>query len=227
MKKCAHCGIETDNNKYCSMNCYYDYRRSIVYKGNCQNCGKEITFKNGAYKRLGRMRFCSHQCKNRKFSFDEFYFSGEITGEKLVTLGQFIACAEIESKNIVKVFSNPETLNDIKRKLNCSYEIKNSDKGLWRLEFTSERLLHDISELGVIKDKLFQDVPRGDLWEGMKSTHCYWEEDDLCFFQTECSKISRWVEDEFSTEVITKNYRNNSRKIFGCYYINIWKKKNN
>jgi hypothetical protein len=227
MKKCAHCEKETENKKYCSMECYYDYRRSIVYKGNCLNCGKEITFKNGAYKRLGRMRFCSHQCKNRKFHVDDSYFSGNLTEDKLITLGQFISCAELESKNIVKIFSNELTLIDIKNKLNCNYDIKKSDKGLLRVEILSEKMFQDLLNLGVIKNKLFQDVPRGDLWEGLKSTHCYWEDEQFCFFQTECSKISRWVEDEFDTEVITKNYRNNSRKIFGCYYINIWKKKNN
>jgi hypothetical protein len=80
-------------------------------------------------------------------------------------------------------------------------------------------------DLGLTHNVLTQDVPRDDLWEGMKSTHCYYEKDGVCTFTTESSKISRWIEDKFSTDVFTKQWRRYSRLNIGIFFINIWEKK--
>ena len=71
----------------------------------------------------------------------------------------------------------------------------------------SDKFVSDLQELGLQNFHLKQDIPREDLWEGLKKTHCYKEEDGICTFTTESSKISRWVEDKFSTIVVTKNFR--------------------
>ena len=223
MNICATCQKES-KKKFCSLECYYVYRRSIQYDCVCETCGKSFIVKNGAYIRLKRMKHCSHQCKNRKYSCDENYFQGELTPEKIITLGQIIACGQLENINEIKIFSDVETINDIQRKLNSNYEIKKSDRDLHRIDFKSERLLNDLLDLGLTHNILTQDVPRDDLWEGMKSTHCYNEKDGVCTFITESSKISRWVEDKFSTDVVTKQWRRINRLSIGIFFINIWKK---
>lgn len=223
MNICATCQKES-KKKFCSLECYYVYRRSIQYDCVCETCGKSFIVKNGAYIRLQRMKHCSHQCKNRKYSCDESYFQGELTPEKIITLGQIIACGQLENINEIKIFSDVETINDIQRKLNSNYEIKKSDRDLHRIDFKSERLLNDLLDLGLTHNMLTQDVPRDDLWEGMKSTHCYNEKDGVCTFITESSKISRWVEDKFSTDVVTKQWRRVNRLSIGIFFINIWKK---
>ncbi len=228
MKNCPNCNKETTNPKYCSIECYYDARRKIIYERVCPVCNKTFTFKNGAYARLQRMRYCSHECKNRKYIFDESYFSGELTPEKLVTLGQMVACAEFEYQVEVKIFSNLETLNDIQNKIGSNYKPVKSDGDLWRVNLKSKKLLNDLADLGVVGDKLYQDVPREDLWEGLKSTHCYKEEEGMCIFQTNSSKISRWIEDKFGGQVVTKVYRYAPIKNqLACYYINIWENNSN
>lgn len=224
MNNCTTCKKES-KKKFCSLECYYVYRRSIQHECICETCGKSFIVKNAAYIRLQRMKHCSNQCKNRKYSCDENYFQGELTSEKLITLGQFIACGSLEGINEVKIFSDIETINDIQRKLNSNYEIKKSDRGLHRIDIKSQRMFNDLIDLGLTFNMLTQDVPRDDLWEGLKSTHCYYEKDGVCTFTTDSSKISRWVEDKFSTDVVTKQWRRYSRLNIGIFFINIWKKK--
>lgn len=223
MNICQTCKKES-KNKFCSLDCYYIYRRSIVHECVCETCGKSFTVKNGAYIRLNRMRHCSHECKNRKKTCNEDYFKGELTQDKLITLGQIMVTGQLEGRNELKIFSDIETLEDIKRKLNANYSIIKSDKGLHRVNFTSQRLVGDLLDLGLTHNKLKQDIPRDDLWRGMKKTHCYKEEGDICTFTTESSKISRWVEDKFSTKVVSKNFRLKCSLAVEFVYINIWKK---
>lgn len=227
MSICQICQKPTksEKSKFCTLECYYIYRRGLGQECICENCGKKYVVKNSAYLKLGRMKHCSNECKNRKHSCDESYFRGEMTQEKLITLGQIIATGHIGSSNKVKVFSDIETLENIKDKLSSTYPVIKSTRGLYRVNFKSYRLVTDLLELGLTHNKLSQDVPRDDLWEGMKQTHCYKEDGDICIFTTESSKISKWIQDKFSTEVVTKSLRftdNNNR--LGFYYINIWKK---
>lgn len=224
MSNCPNCNKETNNPKYCSMECYYDFRRKIVYERDCLSCGKKIIFKNGAYARLDRMRYCSHECKNRKFTLDESYFSGELDKEKLITLGQFITCGEIASHTKIRVISDKKTLNDIKNKLNCTYKITISDRNLFRIDIKSIKMVSDLIDLGLHNNRLYQDVPRNDIWEGMKSTHCYVEIGNKCIFRTESSRISKWIEDCFGASTITSLFKNDFKNVVGCYYINMWKK---
>ena len=223
MNICQTCQKES-RKKFCSLECYYVYRRTIQYECTCATCGKSFIVKNGAYIRLQRMRHCSQQCKSRKQIFDEDYFKGELSEEKLITLGQIIAVGQIEGINEVKIFSDIPTLEEIKRRLNASYPIEKSDRGLYRVNFKSQRLVSDLLDLGLTDNNLTQEVPRDDLWEGLKRTHCYNESDGFCFFTTESSKISRWVEDKFSTEVVTKQYRRQNKLSIGVFFTNIWKK---
>lgn len=224
MNNCKTCNKES-KKKFCSLDCYYVYRRSIKHDCICETCGKPFIVKNGAYIRLKRMRHCSQQCKNRKHSCDENYFKGELTNEKLITLGQIIACGQLEGINEIKIFSNIETIRDIQRKINSDYKISKSERGLYRIDIKSQRLVADLLDLGLTHNKLTQEVPRDDLWEGLKSTHCYKEKDNICTFTTESSKISRWVEDKFSTEVSTKTWRFKYKLTAGIFFINTWVKK--
>ena len=223
MNNCKTCNKES-KKKFCSLECYYVYRRTIQYECTCKTCGKSFIVKNGAYIRLQRMRHCSQQCKSRKQIFDEEYFKGELTTDKLITLGQIIAVGQIEGINEVKIVSDIPTLEEIKKRLNATYPIEKSDRGLYRVNFKSQRLVSDLFDLGLTNNNSTQEVPRDDLWNGMKQTHCYSESDGFCFFTTESSKISRWVEDKFSTEVVTKQYRRQNKLSIGVFYINIWKK---
>ena len=225
MNICQTCQKES-KKKFCSLECYYVYRRSIQYECICENCGKSFIVKNGAYIRLQRMKHCSQQCKNRKHSCNEDYFKGELTSEKLITLGQIIAVGQIEGINEVKIFSDLKTLQSIQDRLESTYPVQPSERGLYRIDYKSQRLVNDLTDLGLTRNKLTQEVPRNDLWEGMKQTHCYREEDGFFTFTTESSKIARWVQDKFSTDILTKNWRLRNTRVLSFEYINVWKKIN-
>lgn len=224
---CFHCGKikPNPNAKFCTMECYYEYRRSIIYIRTCPVCNKEYSFKNGAYARLGRMKYCSNQCKNRKYIFNEEYFYGELDSEKLKTLGQLVVCTDFYEYPIINFTTDEKTLNDIQTKLGMNHKQMSTEFKLKKIKFKSQKLFDSLLDLGIIGDRFYQDVPRDDLWEGLKSTHCYKEEGDICTFQTESSKVSRWIQDKFNTEIVTKLFRlNPARNKLCCYYINVWKK---
>lgn len=192
----------------------------------CPKCNKEFIVPRNNYIKLGRAKYCSNQCKNRKAPFDEFYFSGELTPEKLVTLGQFVVCTVFYGSPIIILISDEKTLNDIQTKLGMSFRYTITGSKLYKIRFKSDRIFNDLVRLGITGDRFYQDVPQDDLWEGLKSTHCYKEVGDICTFKTESSKISRWVQDKFNTEVVTKLFRLKEAGNKVClYYINVWKKK--
>lgn len=224
---CQYCGktVRKPEKKFCSQECYYNSRRDIVYKNICPVCNKEFSFKNGAYARLGRMKYCSHECKNRKVIFNERYFSGELTPEKLFTFGQILVSVELFDIPVINIITSKELLSEIQIKLGSDYKAKKTEMDLYRIRFKSRTLYDDLIRLGITKPKFYQEVPRDDLWEGMKSTHSYKEEDDTCTFTSDSSKIARWIQDKFDTEIITKLYRydGGNDKLY-CQYINVWKK---
>lgn len=224
---CEECGgAKKPENKFCSLKCYYEARRKIIYIRTCPTCGKEFSFKNGAYARLGRMKYCSHECKTREILFDEKYFLGELTPDKLFTLGQILVCAELYKTSTIIVTSDKETLDDLQNKLGSTYSLVKTGLGIYKIKFISKALFDSLVDLGITNSKFYQEVPRDDLWEGMKATHCYKEVDNLCTFTSDSRKISRWIQDKFDTEIITKLYRyhRGSNKLF-CQYINVWEKK--
>ena len=93
MNECAQCGRKC-KEKYCTRKCS-NAAKSKSHELTCQSCGKIFYTNNKSYITLGRLKHCSHECKNRKYTFDENYFSGELTPEKLVTLGQIFATSFI------------------------------------------------------------------------------------------------------------------------------------
>ena len=225
MRKCKQCGRYTKNKIFCSKKCKgkSQIRR---WEHTCERCGKVFHHNNKYYTKKGLLRFCSYECKNKKYYIDENYFDDDLTKEKLETLGQIICTAHIKRKNEIIFFGDLETLSDIKRKFKSTYPIKNSDKGLHRMKFTSTKLSFDLIDLGLKEDKLFKDVPRDDLWEGMKKTNCYKEEKGICLFTTESRKIAKWVEDTFNGETSSRTFKDTHRNgIIAMLYIVSWKKE--
>ena len=219
---CLTCGKPTKNIKFCSRKCSasrYIKRHDLV----CQNCGKSFTHNNMYDIKRGKMKYCSEACKTRRYHLDESYFSDDLTLDKKVTLGQIIAIGEIVDYRSIKMFSDLSTLEDINNKLLSTYGIKKSDKGLYRLDILSDKMVLDLVRLGLSNKPLFQDVP-DDLWEGLKRTHCYGvAEDGVNVFKTDRSKVALWVMDRFGgkMECITK--KDMYKGIMVCEWVVVWR----
>ncbi len=220
---CLTCGEPTKNIKFCSKKCSasrYIKRHNLI----CQSCKKPFTHNNMYDIKRGKMKFCSETCKARKYSLNESYFSGELTNEKKITLGQIVTIGQIVEFRFIKMFSDLKTLEDINTKLGSSYKIKKSDKGLYRLDILSEKMVLDLIELGVVNKPLYQDIPQDDLWEGIKKTHCYYIADDgVNVFRTSRSKIALWVRDKFSGKMDCVTGKDMYKGVMGCEWVVVWK----
>jgi hypothetical protein len=169
------------------------------------------------------MKFCSEGCKKRRYHLDESYFSDPLTTDKKITLGQIITIGEIVDYRFIKMFSDLTTLEDINSKLGSTYKIKKSDKGLWRLDILSEKMVLDLVRLGLGDKPLYQDVP-DDLWDGIKKTHCYSVADDgVNVFRTDRSKVALWVRDKFGGKIDCVMGKDMYKGIMVCEWVVVWK----
>jgi hypothetical protein len=223
MNNCPTCGKEA-KVKYCSRDCA-NKAKKVNWECVCQVCGKTFYHKNAAYNRLGRMKTCSEGCKNRKYTFDENYFSSELTEEKLITLGQIIAIGTIINFRTVRLISDRKTLEDLNLKLNSNHKLANTQNGQLKINIFSDQFTADLQRLGLIKGPHYQDVPREDLWEGISRTHCFVEEKYENVFTTKSSKIAHWVRDKFDGEIFTRIYREiEEGDSLNPIFIVIWKR---
>ena len=222
LKPCLICGESTKNRKFCSKKCSasrYIKRHNLI----CQNCGKPFTHNNMYDINRGKMKFCSEACKRRRYHLDESYFSDPLTTDKKITLGQIITIGEIVDYRSIKMFSDLSTLEDINSKLGSTYKIKKSDKGLYRLDILSEKMVLDLVRLGLGDKPLYQDVP-DDLWDGLKKTHCYSVADDgVRVFRTDRSKVALWVCDRFGGKMDCQTMKDMYKGIMVCEWVVVWK----
>jgi hypothetical protein len=223
MNNCLVCNKETINSKYCSYICS-GKSKVRQYETICQKCNATFYHNNKSYIRLGRLKYCSQECKNRKFDVDNQYFSSDLSDEKLITLGQIIATSEIINHKSFKIFSDIETLNDINDKLKSNYPIEKSSKGKYRITIMDDKIVTDLIRHGLTDEYMKQDVPRDDLWEGLKRTDLYSEEDGLCLFKTEAYKIALWVKNKFDGEIVSKTFKDVAKGALCIEYLVIFKK---
>lgn len=220
MKKCGYpnCNNEIENQKkYCSKKCYLDNIKR-TYKKTCLKCKKEFEFKNAAY--MKTKMFCSYQCRFKKMDTDSTYFSDMSDPQKWITYGQIFTIGNTIDYRILTLVSDIDTINDIYSKLNCNYKctpIKSSGKDLWTTRITNEAIVNDLVNLGISKNHLWKEVPPHDIWEGMKRTHCYKEENGTRTFTTLSSKVAKWVCDKFNGVISTNIIRNFG--IQNCEYV--------
>ena len=214
---CLNCGKKC-NNKYCSRECQVIYRATNL---NCHTCGKEFTIRDKWRVKQGKVKYCSDECRGRKWEINIHYFD-QLDESKLITLGQLIVTGHIVDYRTFVIISDEATILDLSNKLGSTYPIESADRRLLRINITSYSLVSKLVELGITDNYLFQDVP-GDLWEGLKRTHCYEVVDGVNVFKTERSKVALWVCDRFGGKMVTRTYKDVARGCMGCEWVVIWR----
>ena len=165
------------------------------------------------------MKYCSSECFRRKFEINQDYFKSLDSPEKFITLGQIVAIGHIKENLILKLVSNQKTLEDITNKLESTYPIRKSERGLFKIEIACPELVKDLLELGLSNNYLYQDLPDMRSLEGLLNTHCYTTQSDQRIFRTLRSKLAKVVEDEFSGKIITNTFKWASKGVTGLEYI--------
>ena len=158
---CLHCNElfhPTRNTKgmYCSYACS-NGSKSIRYQLVCECCGKEFEINNIAEIKRGHYKYCSNECRKRKYRINEYFFK-EINEKTAYWLGFIWATVRDSKYNKLFLLSKKELLERFNQDFNSNYPIKKSIQNKYALRITSLHLLSRLVELG-INDKTYLEFP--------------------------------------------------------------------
>lgn len=144
---------------YCSYACS-GATKSRRYKIICRCCGIEFEINNIAEIKRGHYRYCSTECRNRKYQINEFMFD-DMNSTSIYWMG-FIWSQVISTRyNRIKLVSNKSSLERFNKALSSSYPI-NKGYGDYYISIVSLSLLKKLVDRGLRSDILieFPNIPK-------------------------------------------------------------------
>lgn len=187
----------------------------------CQTCQKVFYVYNSYYVNTRPIRFCSHNCKHRVNKLNDEYFM-ELTPDKYHTFGQVIACGYIIDHKTISIRSDQTTLEKIKSSLSTDYPLQNSDMGKFQVKIFSEKMVNFLLDIGLTRNKYFQEFPPYDILTGLLDTDCYEKKDGVQIFRTPSSKLSLEVARLVGGEITTETYKDIPKGVLGCNWVVVW-----
>jgi hypothetical protein len=150
IKSCIECKKQfvTDTDQvFCSKRC----AKIKHIMAECPTCKKEFRVKNSHDLKRGRGKYCSDECKKRKYNLNQEYFN-EINSENADVLGYIWAMGLINSKNELVFYDTIEKLTWFSDKINNEYLIRpmprvGKDIHFLKIRFCN-RLINRLRELG-------------------------------------------------------------------------------
>lgn len=154
-KTCLLCGkkfVPFRNNKgmYCSYKCS-NGSKAVSYRRVCEYCNKEFFIKNKALINHGRYRFCSDDCRRRKYHIKHDFFD-HINNESAYWLGFIWSTFHNILQQRIILCSKKELLERFNEAVGSTYPIKPFGKK-YTVTITSLNLLRTLSAYGLRKDK--------------------------------------------------------------------------
>jgi len=197
-------------------------KRQVKLIRNCQTCGKPFPINNSYLIDKRPVLHCSRTCKNNKFGTDHTYFNPPLTPDKLITLGQFIACGFVQNDHTIIIRSDQSTIDDIQSKIGSRYPVEKSDQGKLRLKISSTQMVQDLGEYGLVHNQLYQEFIPYDILDGLLKTDCYKMKDGVHTFRTPSSKLSLEVSRLVGGTIISETYKDVFRGVLGCDWVVVW-----
>ena len=188
----------------------------------CQHCGVTFSVNNSYLVHKRPKKYCSLECINRKFTLDHTYFTPPLNPDKLITLGQFIACGFVQNDHTIIIRSDQSTIDDIQSKLNTKYPVVKSDNGKLKLKITSTQMVQDLGEFGLVHNPMFQEFIPYDILQGLLKTDCYEMKDGVQMFRTPSSKLSLEVSRLVGGSIISETYKDVYKGVLGCDWVVVW-----
>ncbi len=187
----------------------------------CQSCQKVFYVYNSYYVNTRPVKFCSLSCNRRLIRLNDDYFK-DLTEDKYHTFGQVIACGYILDHKTITIRSDIPTLEKIKLSLSTDYPIKNAEVGKFQLKISSLPMVDFPLELGLTRNKYFQEYPPYDILTGLLDTDCYEKKDGVQLFRTPSSKLALEVARLVGGEIITETYKDIPKGVLGCNWVVVW-----
>ena len=219
LKKCKVCGKES-KYKYCTPEC-----KKTDYSLVCERCKKTFYHKNMSYVRLGRLKFCSNVCKNKKYLLNEDYFSDEhLNDDKLITFGQMLSRGYIIDWRTIKLYGGFNTLTLISEKLSCTFKIQKLGTDRYQLLIRSEKMVNDMIRLGLpFYNPMYAEFPplkKEMILCGLFDTEYFTHvpDENMKIFQTTAYKLALEISDMVGGKIVSKLYK----EAFGTNIVCEW-----
>ena len=158
--RCEKKFIPTRNTKgmYCSYACS-NGSKSVRHQCKCECCGKEFEINNIAEIKRGHYKYCSNECRRRKYRINEKFFD-VIDSNSAYWLGFIWASLKENKYNSLTILSKKELLERFNEAFDSSYPIRKLGNK-FSIKITSLTLLSKLVELG-INNILFLEFPNID-----------------------------------------------------------------
>ena len=201
------------NKEFCSKKCMGESKKNLIMKKyECKRCG-EIYYRGSGLKPT---TFCSKRCRSMVYNINHLYFS-DITNDKIIMIGRLIVIGYIRDYRTIILQSSKEVLDDISKILDSDYEIVKSDRGLYRVTITSERMVSSL--IGILcNDPMYQELPPYDfdlLISGIRQTHCY--KDGI--YTLNSSRVASELADRLGMRMRDRLYKDMSIGRTACEYL--------
>jgi hypothetical protein len=154
--KCEKIFIPTRNTKgmYCSYACS-NGAKAVEHKLICKCCAKNFIIKNIAEIKRGHYKYCSNECRKRKYSINENYFNS-INETTCYWIGFIWSSIKSNDYKKIQLVSKKELLERFNNELSSSYPIKKY-LNKYRLNITSIHLINNLLMFGDLNN--FPDIP--------------------------------------------------------------------
>ena len=160
--KCKRAFIPTRNTlgMYCSYACS-NGAKSVRHKLVCECCGKNFEINNIAEIKRGHYKYCSNECRKRKYHINEKLFD-EINENSAYWLGFIWATIWDNKYNKIFLLSKKNLLERFNQSFNSTYPIKKSVENKYMIRITSLLLLSKLADFGLKTNPFleFPDIPK-------------------------------------------------------------------
>jgi hypothetical protein len=194
---------------YCSYACS-NGAKSVRYKLSCECCNKEFEINNIAEIKRGHYKYCSNECRKRKYYINEQFF--DVIDEKTSYWLGFIWATLWDNKyNKISLLSKKDLLERFNTEIESNYPIKKSLKNKYIIRVTSLKILSRLVEIG-IKDVPyleFPDIPveyQRDFIRGYFDSdwgyHYKDQEQDVVVLHGRSSKLMKFISEKLDSKLV-------------------------
>lgn len=214
---CRKCGITfvpTRNTlgMYCSYACS-NGAKAVDHKLICQCCGKEFSIKNIAEIKRGHYKFCSNECRKRKYRINEKFFD-KIDCEQAYWMGYIWSTVKYDKYNKLSLIDkNKEMLESFLSDIDSNYSIKKYGKR-FILSIVSLPIMKRLSDYGLRSDiySEFPEIPNEYIKDFIRgyfdSNNGFLYKDmgnNIVSLHGKSSKLMRYMSDYLNGKFVAKN----------------------
>lgn len=217
VKECKQCGKtfrgHNKDSVFCSTACLYESRR-VLYDRECVLCGKKFQVNNIYEIQRGNHKFCSRECSQKKFHFDENDYLTEQNAEKIYWLGFMFASIESLEDEFACFVDEGDMINGFKKFISGTMPLSEKYDGRQQMMIRSRPYSRYLSLIGLrtdyykeapliereyVKDFIrgFFDSKRGFVYKDSGK--------NVVSIHGEDSKLMRWISDMLEARLVYHN----------------------